>query len=1003
MAPPTPGDAGSAGGAGSPVAAHPDGGAGPIAPASEAGAHTVGSVAAAHPGAGTDAGDAAAAAVDEDSLEALKERLRREILKEEVALMDMQKRGPCDALEASCFRVVDRVAHRAFLWPRLPVLLFRLGVLAVTITFFTALFLVVVSAILEIVLTQAQTHGVALLGSLAVAHILTEATAKLFCLVSSAALTIAFTGDRFTVGAAHEVSKIDMLAARLEGLRRRHDELVKQATERALKKKEGANAKAGGATTTADASSASAAVVVVDGSTPNGDLKSGGGGATLSSGSSGSDAKDGGTAGTPASQASNAAAEEDAKLTRLALRIAAALVLTIGACCAAYDAAETSLDVPPLSGEKPSNHAVYAVEWALNWLPMWVAIVVLVAAMLVAVGTTLLRLVSLGPVLLCRRDRAWFGTSCCRSPGGAGGCRASCGACAPHPHAVRLATYLFTPSPHNAVKEVRSILVMHGGFTLMLVLVGISVVHALALEDSEVFPSEAWHTFRNVAVAASVIALGLCYLDTVVRTLGWAHDSVGQLAGHLRACCGRPCCGGCGAGGGASAAPPPAGATAPTVTEVVTDATAAPKAAAAGASKPTDSGAPPDLNRETVAARAVRLPRFLPCSLSDSAVVMWARGVNGALTFGGAIYLLALLCGVGMLAASHASKALCMCLAVMVGVNALYPTPREGCCSFLWRILVLCVSMAFFALSMAYGTAGGNQTHWTPVKGAAPLPPAQDAAYPVCGLTVNSLTITEHCLMTAAAYSDAGNATAAFHTWFPNGSSVLHPGGGWALEDLSLDASAPRYIHLNHSSGGAAVFIRGTSTSDDWLHDANLWLEPAVLQLSGQLSPTAIFSTRVLHRAVSLVDALVTALTQTPGRVPEVVARTLALVGRVKASAGGGQVTVSGHSLGGGLASISAGHYGLESVSFSGPGWVLSSGKLGVSLANATARARRETVIIPDADVVPRIDRHQGNVQFIQCSAGLDPGACHGLVRTCCELLRVCGDPMGRSLSTCAA
>lgn len=156
-----------------------------------------------------------------------------------------------------------------------------------------------------------------------------------------------------------------------------------------------------------------------------------------------------------------------------------------------------------------------------------------------------------------------------------------------------------------------------------------------------------------------------------------------------------------------------------------------------------------------------------------------------------------------------------------------------------------------------------------------------------------------------------------------------------------------------------------------------------------------------MHRAVNLVDVFVSAITRSGAGLPVVVSKTIDLIGQVKSSDGGGRVSVSGHSLGGGLASIGAGWYGLESVSFSGPGWLLSSAKLGMSLPNATARSRRETVIIPDSDVVPRVDTHQGNVQFIQCRAGLDPGACHGLVRTCCELLHVCGDPLGRSLSTC--
>jgi len=118
---------------------------------------------------------------------------------------------------------------------------------------------------------------------------------------------------------------------------------------------------------------------------------------------------------------------------------------------------------------------------------------------------------------------------------------------------------------------------------------------------------------------------------------------------------------------------------------------------------------------------------------------------------------------------------------------------------------------------------------------------------------------------------------------------------------------------------------------------------------------------------------------------------------------------VTGHSLGGGIAIAAGGHMNVSAVGFSGPGSHFSRWRFGTTME----RAYRNSVNVePDSDPVPKFDRHDDMVQYIQCrdtkttkiQAGENffysnrkPYECHFLDNTICELWRACGDDKGRS------
>ena len=116
----------------------------------------------------------------------------------------------------------------------------------------------------------------------------------------------------------------------------------------------------------------------------------------------------------------------------------------------------------------------------------------------------------------------------------------------------------------------------------------------------------------------------------------------------------------------------------------------------------------------------------------------------------------------------------------------------------------------------------------------------------------------------------------------------------------------------------------------------------------------------------------------------------------------GTTVSISGHSLGGGLATIVGRELGINAISFAGPGVSLSGVKLGFS-KSANDAYGRSLAVIPDHDIVSRVDSHSGTVQHVRCRGATGMVACHSITRLCCELIATCGDALGRSLRQCPA
>jgi len=115
------------------------------------------------------------------------------------------------------------------------------------------------------------------------------------------------------------------------------------------------------------------------------------------------------------------------------------------------------------------------------------------------------------------------------------------------------------------------------------------------------------------------------------------------------------------------------------------------------------------------------------------------------------------------------------------------------------------------------------------------------------------------------------------------------------------------------------------------------------------------------------------------------------------------KIVLTGHSLGGAIAEIVAARLGFSALVWSAPGAVYLQRFFNIT---EEQEQRDVVVVIPDFDVVPRVDKHAAVVQRIQCWAKNhqveDPLKCHSIAKSSCEVWRVCGDDKRRNFNnTC--
>ena len=235
-----------------------------------------------------------------------------------------------------------------------------------------------------------------------------------------------------------------------------------------------------------------------------------------------------------------------------------------------------------------------------------------------------------------------------------------------------------------------------------------------------------------------------------------------------------------------------------------------------------------------------------------------------------------------------------------------------------------------------------------------------------------------------------------------------------------------------HDRKVAVVAIKGTSPLEllDIIADVRLWSESVLIQVISTFLPTiSLFSAGAIMQIIKGIQKF-----QKYFEVLNIdldfhrnIIRYIHCVHSQLPN--GWHIAVTGHSLGGGLATIAGATLDIHSIAFSPPGFVKSRGKFDDPVlvdddsnfrdGDGDGDGRRKTdrnsprrprlvraagkalSLIPTRDLVTKADSHFGLTQDLLCMQD-NPLLCHQLERTVCDLLRRCGDDHnGQRFSSC--
>lgn len=256
--------------------------------------------------------------------------------------------------------------------------------------------------------------------------------------------------------------------------------------------------------------------------------------------------------------------------------------------------------------------------------------------------------------------------------------------------------------------------------------------------------------------------------------------------------------------------------------------------------------------------------------------------------------------------------------------------------------------------------------------------------YGICTKSWEGFNIIDYGFLSALAYEYDPYFTRDFNLWFPNctGCTITTFNETVSFYDL--------YIPEKNLS---IISVRGTHLLVDWIQDLDIWKEIGLLQVASLVGPFVSFwpeeFTSSLIYWVSALEELLVRNRKDIQFYYEILDRY------VKKNLQTRKIILTGHSLGGGISNIVGARNKLLSVTFSAPGLLFSRHKLKIDLAHLNSASVN---VIPDNDLVAKIDKSAGLSQSVDCAEGFV--SCHNIQRTIQQLIRSCGsDELGRWIS----
>jgi len=320
------------------------------------------------------------------------------------------------------------------------------------------------------------------------------------------------------------------------------------------------------------------------------------------------------------------------------------------------------------------------------------------------------------------------------------------------------------------------------------------------------------------------------------------------------------------------------------------------------------------------------------------------------------------------------------------------------------------------ALSIFKGRSDGDDYYFTylpqfeyKLQEGTPVPYASCASAGILNTnndTRQMRSLADYSYLASLAYVKDDRIETELNQWFnsSSGESAVFEKtvvDNFKLKNITENKDIAVYKLITFpSEKEAIVTIRGSSDSIDWMVDAKMWLGALLMQWLRFFMPMGYIWTPMMH---TLIDAM-TILESNTANNFSYYKETTKFIQQLQESKDYKTIQITGHSLGGGVALISAAQTGVAGIGVSAPNAKLSRNKFGVSVE---ALNQRTFNIIPDFDIIPRADDVARNFQKIECR---DPSKsfvwkminCHSDGRrTLCELLYSCGTHNRPALCDC--
>lgn len=244
-------------------------------------------------------------------------------------------------------------------------------------------------------------------------------------------------------------------------------------------------------------------------------------------------------------------------------------------------------------------------------------------------------------------------------------------------------------------------------------------------------------------------------------------------------------------------------------------------------------------------------------------------------------------------------------------------------------------------------------------------------------------------MLAIIAYFKIDNIQPLLDTWFGEGAAFLDndmiPSFRETHPELPTAAS---FQLVTFSDGSAVVCVRGTKTYFDFLVDARLYYSAALFQLVQSAMPFGFAFDALVDFCVNRLSDLEAESVKKSAYYVE----TTAFVNFLRKSGKYTKVTITGHSLGGGLALITGAQTQTKAIAVSGPSAVM--GRSAITPSISLDDIKKYTYgVIPSRDLVPKVGGEHMNSASIKCRADInDPFACHFAYRSLCEIMYTCGN-----------